>query len=138
MKVDIGNALDGDLGLTRADLDDLDDRVADAHERIAAGRTNRDHGYAALALPETCDPDEIREAAAAVRERATADGDVSAVVTVGIGGSALGAATITDALAADSDVETLYLDNVDPAWVERRLADLDLSRTVVNVVSRSG
>lgn len=138
MKIDIGNALDGDLGLTRAELDDLDDRVADAHDRIAEGRANRDHGYAALALPETCDPDAIREAAAAVRDRATPDGDISAVVTVGIGGSALGAATITDALAADSDVETLYLDNVDPAWVERRLDDLDLSRTVVNVVSRSG
>jgi glucose-6-phosphate isomerase len=153
MKVDIGNALDGDLALTREALESLDERVASAHERIVQGRENREHGYAALALPETCDPDEIQRVADAAVERTTAAADadsVDAVVTVGIGGSALGAATITDALATgdggDSDadsqngdgVDTLYLDNVDPAWIERRLDALDLSRTVVNVVSRSG
>ncbi|WP_313693871.1 glucose-6-phosphate isomerase [Halorarum halobium] len=128
MQADIGNALDGALGLDRAALDDLDDRVADAHETIARGRRESEHGYAALNLPETCDPEPVRRAAAGF--------DPETVLTVGIGGSALGAATITDAL--DSPVEARYLDNVDPAWVRDLVGGLDLSETVVNVVSRSG
>ncbi len=140
MKVDIGNALGGALGLTREDLETLDDRVATAHERIAQGRRNRDHGYAALALPETVDTAAIRETATAARERAVGDGSLDAVVTVGIGGSALGAATIAEALGDESGdaPEIVTLDNVDPAWIETRLAGIDLSRSVVNVVSRSG
>ncbi|MEZ3143745.1 glucose-6-phosphate isomerase [Halobaculum sp. MBLA0143] len=137
MEVDIGNALDGALGLTETDLETLDESVATAHERIERGRRDRDHGYAALALPETVDTTAIRETARAARERAVGDGELDAVVTVGIGGSALGAVTLTDALAA-GDTAAFALDNVDPAWVDRRLAEVDLSRTVVNVVSRSG
>ncbi|MFB6243284.1 MAG: glucose-6-phosphate isomerase, partial [Halobaculum sp.] len=63
---------------------------------------------------------------------------VDAVVTVGIGGSALSAATIAEALAADAETDVVTLDNVDPEWVRRQLASVDLSRAVVNVVSRSG
>ena len=128
MNVDIGNALDGDLGLAREDLDALDDRVADAHERIERGRADGEHGYAALNLPETCDPEPIRAAAAGF--------DPDHLLTVGIGGSALGAATLTDALG--EGVDCRYLDNVDPVWIDSILADVDLSSTVVNVVSRSG
>ncbi|WP_254766837.1 glucose-6-phosphate isomerase [Salinilacihabitans rarus] len=131
MDVDIGNALASvaSPGVSRDALERLDERVADAHERIEAGRANDEHGYAALNLPERTDPDEV---GAAVDPVADAD----ALVTVGIGGSALGAATITDALG--DDTETVFLDNVDPAWVSARLADLPLERTAVNVVSRSG
>ncbi|MEZ3116980.1 glucose-6-phosphate isomerase [Halobaculum sp. MBLA0147] len=141
MHVDIGNALGGALGLTRAELETLDERVATAHERIARGRERRDHGYAALALPETVDTAAIGETARAARERALGEDDpgaLDAVVTVGIGGSALGAATLAEALAADADTTVVTLDNVDPAWVRRRLDAVDLDRTVVNVVSRSG
>ncbi|WP_348607425.1 glucose-6-phosphate isomerase [Halobaculum rarum] len=128
MNVDIGNALDGDLGLERTDLDALDERVADAYDRIERGRAEAEHGYAALNLPDTCDPDTIRRAA---------DGfDPDHLLTVGIGGSALGAATLTDALGAGVDCR--YLDNVDPEWIRAIVDDVDLSSTVVNVVSRSG
>ncbi|MXR40005.1 glucose-6-phosphate isomerase [Halobaculum sp. WSA2] len=128
MNVDIGNALGGDLGLERGDLDTLDERVADAHERIERGRARSEHGYAALNLPDTCDPDAIRRAA---------DGfDPEHLLTVGIGGSALGAATLTGALGAGVDCR--YLDNVDPVWVRAIVDEVDLSSTVVNVVSRSG
>ena len=128
MRADIGNALDGALGLDRAALDSLDERVADAHERIDRGRRDGEHGYAALDLPATCDPEEVR--------RVAAEFDPETVLTVGIGGSALGAATITDAL--DSPVDAHYLDNVDPEWVSALCDRIDLSETVVNVVSRSG
>ena len=129
MYVDLGNALGTTPGVSREALERLDGRVADAHERIEQGRADGEHGYAALNLPETTDPDEIRNAVSRFD-------DPEAVLTVGIGGSALGAATISEAL--DSDVDAYYLDNVDPEWVSGLLADLPLDDTVVNVVSRSG
>jgi glucose-6-phosphate isomerase len=129
MHVDIGNALDATPGVSREGLERLDTQVAAAHERIEAGRADDEHGYAALNLPQTVDTDAVRAAVEPF-------GDPAAIVTVGIGGSALGAATIDAALGGDA--ETHYLDNVDPATTERLLADLPLDETVVNVVSRSG
>lgn len=130
MEIDIGNALGSVAtpGVSRDSLDRLDERVAGAHERIAAGIDGREHGYAALALPETADPDAIRAAVDPI--------DCDTLLVVGIGGSALGAATLADALDLDIDVYTL--DNVDPEHVKRLLATLDLSRTALHVVSRSG
>jgi len=129
MYVDLGNALDAEPKLTRAALDRLDERVTDAHERIARGRDDGEHGYAALNLPTTADPDAVRTAV---------DGfdDPAAVLTVGIGGSALGAATLSEALGGA--VDHYVLDNVDPAGVDRLLDSLPLADTVVHVVSRSG
>ncbi|WP_430503590.1 glucose-6-phosphate isomerase [Haloparvum sp. PAK95] len=129
MDVDIGNALGTDPGVTQEGLETLDERVADAHERIERGMADDEFGYASLNLPETADPDAIRAAVEPF-------GQPEAVVTVGIGGSALGAATLAKALP--SPVDAYFLDNVDPAHVERLLADLPLADTVVNVVSRSG
>jgi glucose-6-phosphate isomerase len=129
MDVDIGNALGTQPGLTEETLDRLDGRVAAAHDRIARGMADDEFGYASLNLPETADP-------AAIRAAVEPFGEPDAVLTVGIGGSALGAATLADAL--ESDVDAYFLDNVDPDAVEALLADLPLTDTVVNVVSRSG
>ncbi|ELY51760.1 hypothetical protein [Natronococcus jeotgali] len=133
MDVDIGNALASvaSPGVSRESLERLDEQVADAHERIEAGMADGEHGYEALNLPDRTDPDEIRRTVEPVA-------DAEALVTVGIGGSALGAATITEALAAESDTEAISLDNVDPAWVSNHLERLPLENTAVNVVSRSG
>ncbi|ELY99278.1 hypothetical protein [Natrialba asiatica] len=135
MNVDIGNALSAVAapGISRAALERLDEQVADAHERIDAGMEAGEHGYAALNLPNRTDTDEIRVAV----DRVTGP-DTSAILTVGIGGSALGAATITDALNDADDPEAIYLDNVDPDWLSATLDRLDLETTVLNVVSRSG
>ena len=131
MRVDLGNALASvaEPGVSRSALDDLDERVADAHERIERGRAESEHGYAALNLPETVDPDEIRRAVEPFA-------DAEAILTVGIGGSALGAATLASALP--SETPAYFLDNVDPEHVSRLLDDLPLDATAVNVVSRSG
>ncbi len=131
MYVDIGNALASVAapGVPRDALERLDERVADAHTRIQAGREAGEFGYAALNLPETANPTVVRNA---VEELP----DPEAVVVVGIGGSALGAATLADAL--ETDVPVHVFDNVDPAGVERALDELPLEETVVNVVSRSG
>ena len=132
MNIDIGNALavEADPGLSEAALEALDDRVGAAHDRIAAGREAGEFGYAALNLPERTDPDAIREAVAPLS-------DSAAVLTVGIGGSALGAATVSTALGP-SAVDHRVLDNVDPAHTQEVLDSLPLSETAVNVVSRSG
>jgi len=130
MNVDIGNALASEAspGVSRDALDRLDDRVGRAHERIERGRADEEHGYAALNLPETAAVESVRTA--------TEGFDPETVLVVGIGGSALGAATLTDALSTAVDVH--YLDNVDPAHLNRLLDRIDLGETVVNVVSRSG
>ena len=132
MHLDIGAALgDGaDPGVDEDDLDELDERVATAHETIAAGRANDDFGYAALNLPDQTDPSVIREAVEPVA-------DAEYVLTVGIGGSALGAKTVTAVLADEPD-RHVVLDNVDPEHVERTLSGLPLEDTVINVVSKSG
>jgi len=129
MYVDLGNALDAEPRLSCEALSRLDERVADAHERIARGRENADHGYAALNLPDTADPD-------AVHAAVDRFDDPAAVLTVGIGGSALGAATLAEAVGDGLDHHVL--DNVDPAHVDAVLDTLPLDDTVVHVVSRSG
>ncbi|MFW5937634.1 MAG: glucose-6-phosphate isomerase [Halanaeroarchaeum sp.] len=131
MHVDIGNALASvaSPGISREALDRLDDRVALAHDRIDAGRADDEHGYAALNLPERVDPDAIRTAIEPF-------GDAETLLVAGIGGSALGAATLSAAL--ESDVDAYYLDNVDPAHTRDLLDRIDLSNAVLNVVSRSG
>jgi glucose-6-phosphate isomerase len=132
MHVDIGAALGAvaEPGVDEDELDELDERVAAAHETIAAGRENGEFGYAALNLPDETDPSVIREAVEPVT-------DAEYVVTVGIGGSALGAKTITAALA-DEPERHVILDNVDPEHIERTLAGLPLEDTAINVVSKSG
>ena len=131
MRINIGNALaeTAPVGVPRSALDALDARVETAHERIQAGRQADEFGYAALNLPDATDPEPI-EAAVATLE------DAETLLTVGIGGSSLGAATLARALGGDR--ETVFLDNIDPAHVRAVLDSLDLERTALNVVSRSG
>ncbi|MEF8783550.1 MAG: glucose-6-phosphate isomerase [Haloarculaceae archaeon] len=132
MQVDIGNALASvaDPGVGEAALEALDGRVTGAHRRIEAGMADDEFGYAALNLPERTDAGAIESAVEPVA-------DSEAVLTVGIGGSALGAATISAALGP-SEVDHFVLDNVDPEHATELLGDLPLAGTAVNVVSRSG
>ena len=62
------------------------------------------------------------------------------MVQVGIGGSDLGPRALCQALAAYglSGRRVRFIANVDPDDASSVLADLDLSRTLVNVVSKSG
>lgn len=131
MQVHIGNALaeTSPIGVPRAALADLDERVAAAADRIQEGREGAEHGYAALNLPDRTAIEPVEAAVEAVTPADT-------FLTIGIGGSALGAATIVGALDGDSD--TRFLDNVDPAETAALLEEVDLSTAAINVVSRSG
>ena len=122
---------------------DLARRFRDAFGAVRARRAAGGLGFFDL-------PDD-RSLAARTREMADAleRRRFDAAVVVGIGGSALGAAALRDALlppgwneldgAARGSRPRLYiLDNPDPDSVTALLGRLDLGRTLVNVVSKSG
>ena len=62
------------------------------------------------------------------------------LLIIGIGGSALGPQLIYEALGAKSPLATSFLDNTDPAGIDRTLADLGdgLANTLAVVISKSG
>lgn len=70
--------------------------------------------------------------------------EVDCFVLLGTGGSARGARALAGALAPEMQqpgrrgVRLVVADNIDPASFVRLLDELDLSRTVFNVVSKSG
>ena len=131
MDIDIGCALaeTASPGISRESLDELDQRVTSIHETIQDQRAKGEHGYAALNLPSTVDLEEISSATDQFD-------DAKAVVVAGIGGSALGAATLAEAL--DTEVPLYTLDNVDPATTNDLLDSLPLEDTALVGVSRSG
>ncbi|MER3434327.1 MAG: glucose-6-phosphate isomerase [Leptolyngbya sp. ERB_1_1] len=63
------------------------------------------------------------------------------VLSIGIGGSALGPQFVAEALGADAPPLTIhFIDNTDPAGIDRMLAKLNdrLNTTLVIVISKSG
>lgn len=93
-------------------------------------------GYAFLTLPDArSDVKKIRHFA-----KRQAGNKWSAIVVLGIGGSALGAIAVRDALgSAFSKGPKLYvLDNIDPAYTAELLDHLNLSKTLFIVISKSG
>lgn len=62
-------------------------------------------------------------------------------VVLGIGGSSLGGKTMMSALTnkfSDKGTRVTFLDNVDPDYFSELLETLDLSKTIFNVISKSG
>ena len=143
--IDFGNMIAGVLegGIDPDRLrGDLAERFRDAHAEVEARRAAGEMGF--FDLPGD------RALASATRRAADRCGrGVDAIVVIGIGGSALGAAALRDALlppfwneldgAARGDVPRLHiLDNPDPDTVSALLGRLDPARTLFNVVSKSG
>jgi glucose-6-phosphate isomerase len=60
------------------------------------------------------------------------------ILLLGIGGSALGARALADSLAGENARKLVILDNIDPDTVEGHLSRLDLARTTILVISKSG
>lgn len=131
MNVELGYALSppASPGISRESLERLDRHVGEAHQQIAAGVADGRDGYCALDLYDRVDVDAIATAVDALPAFET-------VVVVGMGGSALGARTVAQALAPTADC--YVLDTLDPAYLERVFDQIDLDRTMVHVVSKSG
>jgi len=120
----------GDRGLTREEVEAIAPRGAECvrslQRRLEAGQFlfyERSGGSGPLK--------EISRLAAEVREQA------DAFVVLAMGSTAPGIKTLLGALA-DGKMPAYVIDNVDPARFGESLAQLDLTRTVFNVISRSG
>src|SRR5262249_46644352 len=74
----------------------------------------------------------IVQAAQAARHR------FDTLVVLGIGGSALGAHALHQALGTGQGPRLVVSDSIDPGALRSLLASLDLERTLFNVVSKSG
>lgn len=119
MKVDLSNVLEERVedGLTRDDLRESGADDVDVPDNVAR-------------LPHRTDGARIAEAGARLSD------EFDAFVNIGIGGSALGGATLVDALAPDASA--YFVDNVDPDYLGRLIDNLTLDETVFSVVSKSG
>lgn len=136
--IDFGNMVAGVLEGAGMDPDrlrgDLAARFRDAHAEVEARSRTGEMGFFDLPTDRALAAETLRAASARARE-------CDAFVVIGIGGSALGAAALRDALLppARSHLPTLHiLDNPDPDTVSALLARLDPARTLFNVVSKSG
>jgi glucose-6-phosphate isomerase len=132
----------GGHGIHAADLDAIGARFGAIRDDVEQRRTSGELGF--FDLPH--------ERQLVERIRAFADGFGQAfdtVVVLGIGGSSLGAIMLREALLAphwnelddegrDYFPRLFVLDNVDPTTIEPLLARLDMRRTLVNVISKSG
>jgi glucose-6-phosphate isomerase len=130
----------GSCGLTQEIMDGLAPRLEEA--RVAVMRAAGSGWLEWMDLP-SADPTPIIQYADGVRD------GIDAVLVIGIGGSALGTIALSTALLPFYHNELsreeragnprLYvLDNVDPDEASQLLARLDLSKTLVNVISKSG
>jgi glucose-6-phosphate isomerase len=134
--------LDGEHGLSRAQLAELGKRFPGILSEVRSRRAAGEYGFLSLA-----------EQGAALRSIAQFASGVGQafdhVLVLGIGGSALGARALLTALRKpawnelDDEGRDFYprltiLDNVDPVSVSAALSRIDPRRVLVNVVSKSG
>ena len=108
---------------------------------LAAARQTVDAAVADLGLTPPGFIEILSDSVAAIercREEAKTLARYERVVILGIGGSALGARTILDALAPEQSDRLWILDNIDPATIESTAAELDPKKTAFLVVSKSG
>jgi len=120
----------GSGGVTRQDIDVLAPRWSEVTRTI---RGQRAAGELPLFdLPYQKDlVAQVKQLAAEVRA------ECDTLVVLGIGGAALGARTLVEALA-DGSPRVVVVDTVDPWSFGRVLDGLDLERTTFNVISKSG
>jgi glucose-6-phosphate isomerase len=113
-------------------LEGMRGRVSGLHGQFSE-RTLKE--FAFLDLPGK-DTSEIRRIAQEVRN------DSDAFLVLGIGGSALGPRAILEALSPLHNLKQgpkiFIYDNVDPGTMRHILSVVDLKRTTVNVISKSG
>jgi len=121
-------------GIHATEIDALDGRARQAAARIITQREKGDLAFFDIAEMNKHIP-AVKAAAERVRKR------FSKLIVFGIGGSALGARTIQEALVdslSKSDCQVIVADNIDPVSMARLIDSLDLRSTAFNVISKSG
>ena len=136
------DALDGEHGLPRTRLAELERRFRAVQAEVRERRAGGEYGFYGLASQD----DVVRQ----IRTFAEGVGQAyDHVLVLGIGGSALGTRALLGALrppawnelsddARDFFPRLTILDNVDPTSVAAALRRIDPRRVLVNVISKSG
>lgn len=136
------DALDGEHGLPRTRLAELERRFRAVQAEVRERRGSGEYGFYGLASQD----DVVRQ----IRTFAEGVGQAyDHVLVLGIGGSALGTKALLGALrppawnelsdeARDFFPRLTILDNVDPTSVGPALRRIDPRRVLVNVISKSG
>jgi glucose-6-phosphate isomerase len=120
----------GAHGVSRAEIDALRPRIEQAARDLRHRRQAGEIGFYELHTPGPV-LDDIKGLASELRS------EFDTLVVLGIGGSALGTRTLLSALP-DGSRQVIVADNVDPSTFGRMVDELDLEKTVFNVISKSG
>ena len=121
-------------GIDKGSIDAIEKNAVKAAARIRQERERGELAFLDSAALQRHIP-LIKSTAESIR------GSFSKLVVLGIGGSALGARAIQEALVDDpekSDCEVIVADNIDPVAMARLIDSLDLRSTAFNVISKSG
>jgi len=119
-------------GVGPEDLAALEPMLARVRAELAARRASGRLEFADLPYRN----EDLRRVIEAATE---ARGEFDNVVVLGIGGSALGASAVCSGLAAQTPgLRIVVADAIDPEAFGTLLGELDLRRTLFNVVSKSG
>lgn len=122
----------GEKGLTEKELEGLRDNIKDALSQI---KNRKWPELAFLDLPGQ-DTEKIKEIALDIKNKA------EDFLLLGIGGSALGPRAILEALSPFHNLRhkprVFIYDNVDPRSLSSILSLIDLKKTFVNVITKSG
>lgn len=122
----------GIKGVNEKVIESLKVRVQEEHKQITERKWS---GLEFLDLPGR-DISHIKRLAGEVKE------DSDNLLILGIGGSALGPRAILDSLSPFHNLRKVprvfIYDNIDPATLKQVLSLIDLKRTTVNVISKSG
>jgi len=121
-----------DEGITKSDIEPLKDKIDNAHQLISK-RAKK--GLSFLDLPKQ-DVSKIRQTAKKIRD------SYENFILLGIGGSALGPKCILEALSPMHNLRktprVFIYDNVDPMTLKTILSIVDISKTAINVITKSG
>lgn len=138
----MSDVLEGERGISRPRMAELSRRFAEVQSEVRRRRSNGEYGFYGLG----------NQAQAVQNIKRFAEGIGQAfdhILVLGIGGSALGAKALLNALRRpgwnelDDEGREFFprltvLDNVDPVSVAEALRRIDPRRVLVNVISKSG
>lgn len=136
--LNIGNMMSeimGEKGLSERQIEDIKDRALSAHKEIIS-RERAGLGFIDLIDEDTSRSIGIKKLSTKITESS------DAFLILGIGGSALGPKCILEALSPMHNLRktprVFIYDNVDPITLHNILSVIDLKKTTVNVITKSG
>jgi glucose-6-phosphate isomerase len=122
----------GTNGIAKSSIRDLSSRIEDTHKQIK-DRIRPELAFIDLLSQDTS---EIKKVARHIRKTS------ENFLLLGIGGSALGPKAILDSMSPFHNLQekprVFIYDNVDPRTLKHILSVIDLKKTSVNVISKSG